>query len=95
MDRNALLQIFNEQISGKNHAKGLRVFDNDLVSNINIENEDGLIYIKGNVISENLFNEYTTEIEMDVINKNIVSTSCSCLDFENNEFKKKTIAANT
>lgn len=89
MDRNALLQIFNEQISGKNHAKGLRVFDNDLVSNINIENKDELIYIKGNVISENLFNEYTTEIEMDVINKSIVSTSCTCIDFENNEFKKE------
>lgn len=89
MDRNALLQIFNEQISGKNHAKGLRVFDNDLVSNINIKNEDGLIYVKGNVISENLFNEYVTEIEMDVLNKSIVSTSCSCLDFENNEFRKE------
>ncbi len=89
MDKNVLLQIFNEQISGKNHAKGLRVFDNDLVSNINIENKDGLIYIKGNVISENLFNEYTTEIEMDVTNKSIVSTSCSCMDFENNEFKKE------
>ncbi|AGK98640.1 DEAD/DEAH box helicase [Clostridium pasteurianum] len=88
MDRNLLLQIFNEQISGKNHSKGLRIIDNDLVSSIKLESEGELIYIKGNVISENLFSEYKTHIEMDAVNKNIVSTYCSCMDYENNEHKQ-------
>lgn len=84
-----LLQIFNEETSGKNHIKGQRVLNNDLVSLIDITSEDNLICISGNVISENLFNEYNTKIEMDVENKSIFSTFCSCLDYENNEFKKK------
>jgi len=32
MDRNLLLQTFNEQINGKNHSKGMRIIDNDLIS---------------------------------------------------------------
>ncbi|MCH3963112.1 MAG: DEAD/DEAH box helicase [Clostridium sp.] len=88
MDRNKLLKIFNSQISGKNHSKGIRVFNGDLVSSVDIQNKDGLIYIKGNVISENLFNEYKTQIEIDAQDKNVVSTYCSCKDYENNEFSK-------
>ncbi|MEY8000056.1 DEAD/DEAH box helicase [Clostridium sp. Mt-5] len=88
MDKDKLLQLFNEQISGKNHGKGMRIIDNDLVSSVNISSEEDLIYIKGRVISESLFNEYNTEIEMDAENKNIVSTYCSCMDYENNEFRK-------
>lgn len=83
-----LLQIFNEGTSGKNHAKGQRVLNNDLVSSIDITSEDNLICIDSNVVSENLFNEYHTRIEIDVKNKSIFSTYCSCLDFEKNEFKK-------
>ncbi|MHC6180164.1 DEAD/DEAH box helicase [Clostridium sp. JNZ X4-2] len=88
MDKDKLLQLFNEQISGKNHGKGMRIIDNDLVSSVDISSEEDLIYIKGRVISESLFNEYNTEIQMDTENKNIVSTYCSCMDYENNEFRK-------
>jgi SNF2 family DNA or RNA helicase len=84
-----VLQIFNEGTSGKNHAKGQRVLSNDLVSSVDITNEDKLICIEGNVISEELFNEYHTKIEMDAGKRNIFSTSCTCSDFENNEFKKE------
>lgn len=84
-----LLQIFNEETSGKNHAKGQRVLNNDLVSSLDITREDTLISISGNVISENLFNEYNTKIEMDSKKKSIFSTFCSCLDYEGNEFKKR------
>ena len=83
-----LLQIFNEQTTGENYLKGQRVLDNDLVSSIDIIDEDKLICIEGNVISENLFNEYNTKIEMDTGKKSIFSTYCSCLDYEKNEFKK-------
>jgi Superfamily II DNA/RNA helicases, SNF2 family len=84
-----LLQIFNEETSGKNHAKGQRVLNNDLVSSLDITSEETLISISGNVISENLFNEYNTKIEMDSKKKSIFSTFCSCLDYESNEFKKR------
>ena len=69
-----ILQIFNEGISGKNHASGQRVINNDLVSSVDITNEDKLICIDWNVISEKLFNEYHTKIEMDAEKKNIFST---------------------
>ncbi|MBU3075747.1 DEAD/DEAH box helicase [Clostridium estertheticum] len=89
LNEDMILQIFNEGTSGKNGAKGQRVLSNDLVSSIDITNEDKLICIDGNVISEKLFNEYHTKIEMDAGRRSIFSTFCSCADFENNEFKKE------
>lgn len=88
MKEDKLLQLFNEGTSGKNHAKGQRVLNNDLVSSIEIIWEDKLICIDGVVISENLFNEYNTKIELDAERKSILSTYCSCADYEKNEFKK-------
>lgn len=84
-----LLQIFNEETSGKNHISGQRVLNNDLVSSIDISSEEELVCINGNVISEGLFNEYKTKIEMDIKKKSIFSTFCSCEDYEKNEFKKR------
>lgn len=89
MKEDMLLQIFNEGISGKNHAAGQRVLNNDLVSLINITGEESLICIDANVISESLFNEYKTKIELDIDKKSIFSTFCSCQDYEKNEFKKR------
>ncbi|MCY6958534.1 DEAD/DEAH box helicase [Clostridium brassicae] len=87
LSENMLLQIFNEETSGKNYDKGKRVLSNDLVSSLDITSEDNLICIDGNVISENLLSEYHTKIEMD--RDSIFSTSCNCLDYEKNEFKRK------
>jgi len=84
-----ILQIFNEGTNGKNQASGQRVLNNELVSSVDITNEDKLICIEGNVISEKLFNEYHTKIEMDAVKRGIFTTYCSCSDFENNEFKKE------
>ncbi|MBU3190512.1 SNF2 helicase associated domain-containing protein [Clostridium bowmanii] len=89
LNEDMVLQIFNEGTSGKNHASGQRVLNNDLVSSVDITNEDKLICIEGNVISEKLFNEYHTKIEMDTVRRSIFTTACSCADFENNEFKKE------
>lgn len=83
-----LLQIFNEETSGNNYAQGTRVLNNDLVCSINITNEDDLICVDGVVISESLFNEYNTKIEIDASKRSVFSTFCSCSDFEKNEFKK-------
>jgi SNF2 family DNA or RNA helicase len=83
-----LLQMFIEGTTGKNQAKGQRVLNNDLVSSVEITSEDKLICIDADVISENLFNEYNTKIEMDAGTRSILSTYCSCADYEKNEFKK-------
>ena len=84
-----LLQIFIEETSGNNYIKGQRVLNNELVSSIEISSQEDLIYIDGNVISENLFNEYHIRIEMDSKNRSIFSTYCTCQDYEKNEFKNK------
>ena len=89
LKREILLQRFNEDISGKNHVSGKRILENDLVSSININNEDGLIIIDGKVISESLFNEYSTNIEIDTESKMVLSTYCTCRDYEKKEFSKK------
>lgn len=89
MDENRLLQIFNKGTNGNNHLEGQRIINNDLVSSLEITSEDNLIYINSNVISENLFNEYNTKIEIDVGNKSIFSTFCSCKDYEKNRFRKR------
>ncbi|WP_234123625.1 DEAD/DEAH box helicase [Clostridium hydrogenum] len=89
MNRDELLQLFKGQISGKNFDKGYRVFNNDLVEEANIKDEGSIFNIKAKVISESLFNEYKTEIEIDKEDKNIISTYCSCMDFEKNEFSKE------
>ena len=83
-----LLQIFNEGTSGKNHANGQRVLNNELVSSLDITSEDNLICIDSNVISEKLFNEYSAKIEMDAEKKSIITTFCSCIDYEQNGPKK-------
>lgn len=88
MKEDKLLQIFLEGTTGKNQAKGQRVLNNDLVSSVDITSEDKLICIDANVISENLFNEYSTKIEFDAGTRSILSTYCSCADFEKNEFKR-------
>ncbi|ERI91534.1 protein, SNF2 family [Clostridiales bacterium oral taxon 876 str. F0540] len=84
-----LLQLFKESTSGKNYDMGYKIIDNDLVSSVNVNSEGELICIDGFVISENLFNEYTTKIELDASKKEVFSTFCSCADYEKNEFKKK------
>jgi Superfamily II DNA/RNA helicases, SNF2 family len=88
MNEDRLLQIFNEETSGKNYAEGQRVLANDLISSLNITSEDNVINIDGCVISENLFNEYHTKIRMNGEKVGIISTHCSCQDFEQNEYKK-------
>lgn len=82
-----LLQIFTEETSGKNHIKGQRILNNELVSSVDIIADEDLICITGNVISENLFNEYSTKIEMNGRRKSFISTGCTCADFEKNVYK--------
>ena len=84
MKKSSLLQMFNRDTIGENHIKGKRVFENDLVESLDIVEEENIICIDGNVISENLFNEYKTTIEIDIRNNKILYTYCTCADYKNN-----------
>ncbi|WLF68068.1 SNF2 helicase associated domain-containing protein [Clostridium septicum] len=86
MIKQILLENFKRDTSGKRYLRGKRVFENDLVSNIITDIQDELICIVGRVISENFFSEYSTKIEVDINNKSIISTYCTCADYENHEF---------
>ena len=88
MIKEILLESFNRDTTGRNGLKGKRILENDLISTFNSFVEDDLIYIDAKVISENFFNEYLTKIEMDFRNKSIISTYCTCMDYENHEFAK-------
>ncbi len=83
-----LIQIFNVETSGKNQIEGRRLLKNDLISACELTAEDKIICISGNVISENLFNEYTTKLELDTERISFISTACTCEDYEKNCRKK-------
>lgn len=89
MIEDRLLKIFEEETSGKNYMDGQRVLSSDLVSSVSIKSDGDTICIDGNVISENLFNEYHTRIEVDAEKVCILSTYCTCSDYEQNEYKKR------
>ncbi len=88
MIKQILLEGFNKNITGSMRIKGERVYNNDLIKDIKINVNDGCINIKSCVVSESLFSEYTCNIEIDNITKELIGTHCSCADFEKNEFKK-------
>ncbi|GAB6170256.1 hypothetical protein JCM1393_27160 [Clostridium carnis] len=88
MIKQILLENFNKNTTGKKLISGKRVYNNDLVSNIDIAIKNEIININSKVISENFFSEYISKIEIDNRSKEILSTYCTCIDYEKNEFKK-------
>lgn len=84
-----LLDIFSDETSGNNQLKGNRVLNSDLVSSCSINSHENLISIDGTVISESLFNEYHASIELEAGKGNVLSTFCTCADYEKHEFTKK------
>ncbi|MGL5576991.1 MAG: DEAD/DEAH box helicase [Sarcina sp.] len=88
MEKEDLIKIFNKSITGKKHIDALRVIENDLISESNVEKDEYIVLVKSNVISENLMSSYSCKLEIDY-NKEIISSHCTCDDYEKNEFKKK------
>ncbi len=88
MIKQILLEGFNKNITAAIRNKGTRVFNNDLIKDINVTVSEDYIIIKSSVVSESLFSEYVCNIEISNETKEITSTYCSCADFEKNEFKK-------
>ena len=84
-----LLQRFKEETTGRNYVKGQRIINNELVESIEIEDEEDLVSLKGVVISEGLFSKYKTKLEIDIRTRGILSTYCTCTDYEKHEFSKE------
>lgn len=89
MTKDMLLQIFMEGTSGKNHLEGQRVCEEDLVSFYEIAEDEDIVKIQGEVISEDLFSKYNVKIELDPSVKSIVSVRCTCGDYEKNSTRKR------
>lgn len=88
MIKQILLEEFNKHITNLMKTKGERVLKNDLIKDININVEDDSINIKSYVVSESLYSEYSCNLEIDNITRELIGTHCSCADFEKNEFRK-------
>lgn len=88
MIKQILLEKFNKDISGKNDLGGKRILENGLISNFEIKSDEDLVYINSKIISENFFSEYNCKMEIDINTKSILSTFCTCDDFERNELRK-------
>ena len=89
MIKHKLIEGFKNSISGNNEKNGLRVLNNDLISEFNCINHNSKIEIITSVISENLFNEYSCKLDIDKRSKEVLFTHCSCLDFEKKSMLKR------
>lgn len=92
MIKQALIEGFNRSTSGNNSYKGERILKNDLITDIKETLIKDNIEISSSVISENLFNEYSCEIDIEKSSKEIVHTNCTCPDYEKNEYRRKPYA---
>ena len=89
MIKEILLDKFNKDVSGKDKKIGKKILEDDLISDFNISSDEGLVYINSKVLSEDFYSEYINKLELDVKSKSIISTYCTCEDFEKNEFRKE------
>lgn len=89
MNKELVVEIFNKNTSGNNSLKGRRILDNDLITDVKTDVENKVVNIVGHVLSEVHFSEYKTIIELDLHSKTVAKCSCTCPDYEKNEFKKK------
>ncbi|MGL4990701.1 MAG: SNF2 helicase associated domain-containing protein, partial [Sarcina sp.] len=89
MRKEELLKIFKTSTTGRKHIDALKIIENDLISDFTTNTDDFTIKINSNVISDNLLSSYKCEIELDIDTKNVLSTYCTCDEYEKFEFSKK------
>lgn len=92
MLKQKLLQKFTGDTTGKNLDKGRRVYSNDLITKHTVNVSEDLIVSSSNVISEGYLSEYVTKLEFDRKELYVISTYCTCQDFERNELVKNNYA---
>lgn len=88
MIKELLLKKNKKFISEKCILASKRIIENDLVSKFKMSYDEGLVHINSGVLSEDYFSEYNNSIELDVKGKSLISTYCTCDDFEKNEFRR-------
>ena len=88
MIKEALLKKNKRYISDKSTLASKKIIQNDLISNFKMYYDEGLIHINSEVLSEDYFSTYINNIELDVKNKTLISTYCTCEDYEKNEFRR-------
>lgn len=89
MIKEILIEKFKKSTSGKNEKVGKNVLDNDLISDFKVSHNKEIINIEANVLSENFFSEYNSKLSIDIETKDLISSYCSCEDYEKNELKKE------
>lgn len=88
MLKQALLEGFRKSTYGKNEKDGERVFKNDLVCELKYDKEGDRLSLISSVISEDLYNQYSCKLDLDMNTKEILWSHCSCDKFEKNGNKK-------
>ncbi|MGL4741809.1 MAG: DEAD/DEAH box helicase [Sarcina sp.] len=89
MRKEELLKIFKTSTTGRKHIDAIKVIENDLISDLIVNKDEFTIRIDSNVISDNLLSSYKCELELDIKTKNVLSTYCTCDEYEKFEFSKK------
>ena len=88
MMKELLIESFKKSTSGKNEKGGRNILKMDLISNFNVSHNIDIIKITSNVISENFFSEFSTKLNIDLETKEVISSYCTCDDYEKNEIRK-------
>lgn len=89
MLKKELFEKFKKNISVKNDLAAKKILKEDAISSFNFNFDEGLLYIKSTILSEDFYNEYINKLELDTKSKSVISTYCTCDDFEKNEFRKE------
>ena len=92
MLKNNLINKFKKSTTSKDFSGAKKILEEELITNFKINHSNDLIEVKSEVLSDNYFNEYKNEIEIDPKTKEVLSTYCGCDDFEKNELKKNNYA---
>lgn len=64
------------------YNKGKKYYDDGYVQEIKYTNEDKILTVIGEVASANSYTNYNSSIKIDLNNKEIIETKCSCEDFK-------------
>ncbi len=89
MIKQKILEGFRNSTYGNKETLGRRVFNNDLVTDVDFESTEEKLQIISSVISEELFNQYSCKIDIYKSDFDVAYTSCTCADFEKHSIKKK------
>ncbi|PRR81337.1 DEAD/DEAH box helicase [Clostridium vincentii] len=89
MIKQALIEGFKKSTYGKKDHAAHRILKNDLISNIKYDSNEDCIYVLSSVISEELYSQYSCKLDIDRFSKEVLFTSCSCVDFEKSSSKQR------